>query len=128
VDLISCHLKILADLNLGPLGQLETGVNVWKQMVGALLLAHQQEFDFKLLKASAKRLSYKCLQGGRVDTVEKIHRTLINEEKLARKRLLKLAEHFGTNELLKECDRLNFEIMERDLRLSKLKLYTPMDA
>nr|YP_636461.1 hypothetical protein StpuCp098 [Staurastrum punctulatum]AAX45774.1 hypothetical protein [Staurastrum punctulatum] len=95
-------------------------------MVGLLLLAHQQEFDFKFLKASAKRLSYKCLQGSRVDTVDKIHRTLINEEKLARKSLLKLAEHFGTNELLKEFDRLNFEIMERYRWLGKEKVYTLM--
>ena len=52
---------------------------------------------FQILKSFGKRLYYKCLQGGRVDTVDKIHRTLINEEKLARKSLLKLAEHFGTN-------------------------------
>jgi hypothetical protein len=37
----------------------------------------KEEFDYFLLKAAAKRLSYKCLQRGQIDTTEKIHQTFL---------------------------------------------------
>jgi len=46
----------------------------------------KEEFDYSLLKAATKRLSYKCLQRGQIDTAEKIQQTFRNRKENSRLR------------------------------------------
>ncbi len=129
VDFISCHLAILAGLRLGTpalSNLLKSGGNVWKTMVGSLSTKHQKEFGFVFLKAAAKKLSYKCLQGGRVDSPEKILRTLKDDEKRVGQSLRAVSEDFARNKLLLEFDILNTRIMERLRTYGRVRVFTPM--
>jgi hypothetical protein len=131
VDLISCHLKILADLKLGAKELAEilaTGQNIWKNIVNTLSEKTRQEFEFSFLKACIKRLAYKCLQGGRIDTAEKIHQTLNQEEKASGKSLEALSSELAKNPLLQEFMCLNQEIMRRYKRQYVLEVLAPMDT
>jgi hypothetical protein len=58
---------------------------------------------FQHLKASAKILSYKCLQGGRIDSVNKIHKTLLSANKVERDSV-ELATEFSKNQVFREFD------------------------
>lgn len=130
VDLESCHTQILVDLDLGAEGikeLLNKGANLWEHMIGKLDHNIQQEFGFKFLKGCAKRLCYKALQGGRINTAEKIKTTLVVEEGLAAKSLMPLAESFHRNTLLAEFDLLNKAIMARYKRHKQLRIYAPID-
>lgn len=129
VDLVSCHLKVLADLNLKTpqLKEiLSSGKNVWEQIIGSLSERSQEQFGFSSLKANTKILAYKCLQGGRIDTLEKIYRSIKpNEEEPGSFR--PLAAEFLRNSLLKEFDRLNAEIIIRLDRDNRTQVFTPFD-
>lgn len=130
VDLVSCHLKILVDLDLGtPILRLllTSGGNVWQSLVGSLSEQIREEFSFAFLKAMMKKVAYKALQGGRVDSVEKIHKTLLLDEEHCGKSLRRLSEEAADNKLLKEFDRLNKMIMDlyKD-KGKRLAVYTPL--
>lgn len=130
VDLVSCHMKILADLDLGTpqLSRLMTsGGNIWQEIIGTLSKEIVDEFGFKYLKAASKRLGYKCLQGGRINTPDRIKKTLESDARQLNKDLNNLAIEFHKNSLLQKVDKLNVEIMERYERLKFVNVFTPMD-
>nr|YP_636465.1 hypothetical protein StpuCp102 [Staurastrum punctulatum]AAX45778.1 hypothetical protein [Staurastrum punctulatum] len=103
------------------------GANLWKHIIGNLDAEFQEEFDFSFLKGCAKRLCYKALQGGRIDTAVKIQRTLKLEEAQAKKSLESLAKSFHKNDLLLEFDLLNQAIMDKFKRHKQLRVYMPID-
>lgn len=129
LDIVSCHLKILASLDIGTpqLAQLfREKKNVWKSIIGTLSLETQKDFDFSFLKACVKKLAYKCLQGGRIDSIESIRGTLKDEERILNRNLRGLCVELNQNALLKEFDRLNVEIMDRFNRTQTAQVYTPL--
>lgn len=129
LDIISCHLKILASLEIGTprLAQVfREKKNVWKSIIETFSLETKKEFDFSFLKACVKKLAYKCLQGGRIDSVESIRKTLEDEERILNKDLKRLCIELNQNALLKEFDRLNIEIMDRFKRTKTAQVYTPL--
>lgn len=132
VDLESCHTQILVELGIGADGIKEllgSGKNLWKSIVAKLDPQLEEKFGFNFLKACAKKLCYKALQGGRIDTVKKIHNTLKENEAQVADNLLDLSASFYENELLREFDLLNKEIMRRfHQRFGQLRVYTPIDT
>jgi hypothetical protein len=130
VDFVSCHMKILSDLRLNTpelSNIIQTNANLWQQIISRLPKSITDQFDFKFLKNVTKRLVYKCLQGGRINTVDKIHQTLSSEEKIIGTDLKQLAEKFYKISLLHEVDKLNYGIMERKQRVGIARVYTPID-
>lgn len=130
VDFVSCHMKILSDLGLKTpelSNIINPNTNLWQEIITRLPKSITEQFDFKFLKNVTKRLVYKCLQGGRINTVEKIHETLSSEETIIGTDLKHLAEEFYTISLLHEVDKLNYEIMERKQRVGITRVYTPID-
>jgi hypothetical protein len=76
----------------------------------------KEEFDYSLLKAATKRLSYKCLQRGQIDTAEKIQQTFRNRKENSRLRsearsMKELSLVFAINQMLLEFDALNRAII-----------------
>lgn len=130
VDLESCHTQILCDLKLGAI-ELERlmvqGGSIWKTMIQALPEDLQKDFSFDFLKKCAKRLCYKALQGGRIDTVEKIRKTLAPEEGQVGKSLEFVSEAFSRNALLMEFELLNRQIMRKYNQRRQLRVYSPID-
>ena len=58
INFVSYHFKILTHLKMKTpclLSILDSGTNVWKKMVGALLEEVQEEFSFKFLKFCTKK-------------------------------------------------------------------------
>ena len=130
VDLESCHTQILHTLNVGTeqlTKLMEHGENLWKTMILSLPYFIREEFGFDFLKKCAKRLCYKALQGGRIDSVGKIHKTLAPEETQSGKNLHWVAEAFHKNQLLMEFDLLNQQIMKRFRQRDQLRVYSPLN-
>jgi hypothetical protein len=90
LDMASCHTVLYSSLGLGtPLVDkcLQEGKSIWSTIICELdqevvdpLTAATNHVHKGFVKACLKRICYKCLQGGRVDTAEKIHKTLSGEE------------------------------------------------
>jgi hypothetical protein len=102
------------------------GANLWKDIIGKLDPELQEEFDFPLLKGCAKRLCYKALQGGHIDTAVRIHETLSIEEGQVQRSLEGWAKSFHKNDLLLEFDLINQAIMDKFGRRKQLRVYTPI--
>jgi hypothetical protein len=85
---------------------------------------------FPFLKGCLKRVCYKSLQGGRVNTWEKIKKTLHDEERLSGKDLTQLAKAFHEAEMIHEFDCLNAEISTRfeDSPNRTLHVFTPLSS
>lgn len=130
IDIRSCHLAILAGLGWETpklTFLLENNVNIWNFMIEQFPDAIRSAYDFRDLKACAKILSYKCLQGGRVDDVGKIRKTLVDAKRIREDGVFQLAEEFGKNQVLQEFDILNAEIAKRK-QDNVLCVYTPIDC
>ena len=130
VDIVSCHLYILASIKLKtPLLQktLAERGNVWKSIHSNLSEKMRDKFSFPFLKACIKRLAYKCLQGGRIDSVEKIYNTLEGEQKLVGKDLQELSKELAKQALLLEFDWFNRQVMEKFRRLKRVEVFIPTD-
>ena len=131
VDIVSCHLRILAGLNLQTPLLIQTlgeRKNIWKNMISNLSETIRFEFPFPFLKACVKKLAYKCLQGGRIDSPEAIYKTLTADQKLIGKDLKDLSTELCKNQLLQEFDCLNREVVERFDRLGRVEVFTPIDV
>lgn len=132
IDLVSCHLMVLNELNLGtPLLNVifSRKKNIWKTIITGIDEPIRNKFELSFLKRCAKRLAYKCVQGGRIFPAAKTHETLKAEESEIGFSIEDLAEAFAKNDVLEEINKLNLILEEKQSKEDSLpKVFAPMDS
>jgi hypothetical protein len=116
LDLVSCHTNILLGLDIGaPKLQrvLDQGLNIWKEIDSVMTQEVKDKLPFNVLKQCYKRICYKCLQGGRVDTADKIVNSLAVEQKEFGEDIKTLGTELFKNPIVQEFDQLNKTIAHR---------------
>jgi hypothetical protein len=118
LDMQSCHTHILASLMKSQTPKLNAVLddvvsNIWSEIIKGLPKELEKMLGYNLIKRCLKKVCYKCFQGGRVDTWEKIQSTLKDEARSSGKDFIMLAQVLHKTPLVREFDCLNAKIKDR---------------